>query len=159
MLALPPDLWWLHVAYAGLGKYVVLAVLAALARWMNAGATRPPLFIQLGVTVFVFMSLTPGFGIQYLAWLVPWVAGLGLAATVLCGVAGGVFQFLVYNFWAGGLPWFLANSDQLGPWRGPLVYYELLCWVAVVMITALYLATARAGATALSPALADPRRG
>jgi hypothetical protein len=107
--------------------------------WMNYLVKRPNLFMQLGLIVFIFISLTPGFGIQYLAWLVPWVVGLGFVATLSYYIAGGVFQFLVYTFWAHGFPWFLANSDRIGPWGGFIIYYEIICWVVIVAISLMYL--------------------
>ena len=57
--------------------------------------------------MFVFMSLAPGFGIQYLAWLVPWVVGLGAGVTITYYLASGLFQFLVYTFWSGEFRGFL----------------------------------------------------
>ena len=128
----------LSLVYQQYGKYLALAAVVAAALVMNARPRRPSLFRQLGFTVFLFLSLAPGFGIQYLAWLVPWVAGLGLGATLLYCLASGLFQFFVYDFWSGGLPWFFADSDFVGPWRGVIVYYEILCWATVVALTSRY---------------------
>jgi hypothetical protein len=83
------------------GKIVVMAAILAVSLWMNRGCHRPALFVQLGFVMFIFMSLAPGFGIQYLAWLVPWVVGHGTTITITYYSVSGLFQFLVYNFWSG----------------------------------------------------------
>ncbi|KAF0247582.1 MAG: hypothetical protein FD167_3022, partial [bacterium] len=43
------------------------------------------------------MSLSPGFGVQYLVWLTPWIVSLGLGATGIFFLTSGLFLFLVYN--------------------------------------------------------------
>jgi 4-amino-4-deoxy-L-arabinose transferase-like glycosyltransferase len=127
--------------YASLGKVLIFASIVGASIWMNRFHLRPSLFLQLGLVIFLFMVLTPGFSIQYLAWLVPWVVGLGLGATLAYYTAGGIFQFSVYSFWTGGFPWYYADSIRVGSWRGPLVNFELLCWAVVVVITYLYVRT------------------
>jgi hypothetical protein len=128
----------LDTIYAQWGKFIVLAVIAAAAFWMNRSPKKPPLFLQCGLVAFLFMALTPGFGVQYLAWLVPWVVGIGLWATVIFYTASGIFLFLVYHFWAGEFPWRLANADAVGDWRGSIILVELLCWAAVVVVLVLF---------------------
>jgi len=106
---------------------------------MNRLLPKPPLFLQCGLVAFLFLALTPGFGVQYLAWLVPWVVALGLGATLAYYLASGVFLFVVYTFWSRGFPWHFANAIEVGEWRGWIVYLEVLCWLSVVLITAVYL--------------------
>jgi len=106
---------------------------------MNRAQTKPPLFLQCGLVAFLFMSLTPGFSVQYLAWLVPWVVALGAGATLVYYLTSGVFLFVVYTFWSHGFPWYFANAWSVdAPWPGWMLYLELLCWVSVVWITAVY---------------------
>lgn len=136
--SLPESANWINSAYNQYGKFLVVAIIIGVSIWMNRMSKRPSLFLQLGLVVFVFMTLSPGFGIQYLAWLIPWVVGLGVGATVIYYLASGIFSFLVYNYWAVQFPWFLADSDKVGPWKDYLVYYELLCWAVVVAITLMY---------------------
>ena len=125
--------------YHSNGRYFVFAAIMIASIWMSWSAKKPSLFMQCGFITFLLVSLTPGFGIQYLAWLVPWVVGLGVTATLIYYITSGIFIFLVYNFWAGGLPWDLANSDVVGDWRDYMIYYEIVCWSAVVAITLNYL--------------------
>ena len=100
---------------------------------------------------FAFLAFSPGFGVQYLAWLVPWIAGAALAPAWAFTLTGAMFLGLVYTFWCqgvpfevgdpdwrhavfwrDGLPWNFANADSLGEWRGPIVPIEIACWLAVV---------------------------
>ena len=121
-----------------LSKIALVATIVAGSLWMNRRLPRPSLFVQLGFIMFIFMSLAPGFGIQYLAWLVPWVVGLSATATIMYYSVSGLFQFLVYNFWSGGFPWVFADSFSTGSWRGELVALEIVVWLAVVLITVQY---------------------
>ena len=120
------------------GKILVVTAVVAASFWMNRRHGRPPLFVQVGFIMFVFMSLAPGFGIQYLAWLVPWVVGLGAGVTITYYLASGLFQFLVYTFWSGEFPWVFADSLVKGSWKGGLVVVEVMVWLVVVFITILY---------------------
>ncbi|MEO5656378.1 MAG: glycosyltransferase 87 family protein [Nitrospiria bacterium] len=148
---LPPAWLVLDQAYARFGKYLVLGVIAVVCAWMNRGRYTPPFFLQYGIVAFLFLALTPGFGVQYLAWLVPWAVGAGFAWAALYYAASGLFLFLVYNFWAQSFPWYLANSDRVGDWRGAVIGFELACWVSVVVVLACLLkrvARARTGGEA-----------
>jgi hypothetical protein len=119
-------------------KIALVATIVAGSLWMNRRCHRPALFLQLGFIMFIFLSLAPGFGIQYLAWLIPWVVGVGAAATIMHYSVSGLFQFLVYNFWSGGFPWVFADSFLKGSWRGELVVLEVVVWLTVVLVTVWY---------------------
>jgi tetratricopeptide (TPR) repeat protein len=72
--------------------------------------------------------------VQYLAWLVPWVVGLGAFPTALHFMASGAFLFLVYNYWSQGIPWYLADSVRLGDYQGHLDYFQIACWLSVFVM-------------------------
>ena len=131
--------------YARFGRYVVLLILIAAALWMNYSLRKAPLFLQYGMTAFTFLSFTHGFGIQYLAWLVPWVVVLGAPASLAYYVSSGVFLFGVYTFWSGGFPWYFADGWRAGWWQGWLIVLELLCWVTVVGLWGGFVETCRRG--------------
>lgn len=145
------------------GRILLMAAIVALSWWMNRRERRPALFRQIGVVAFAFLALTPGFGLQYLAWLVPFTAVLPLAAAVSFHVASGAFLIAVYtywcqmppgsaadpdwfgsSFWSRGLPWNIANAHRIGSWRGELVLLEAACWLAVVASFALQVRAAAA---------------
>ncbi|MGE5609404.1 MAG: glycosyltransferase 87 family protein [Bacillota bacterium] len=134
-----PGSWdWVNVGLERYGRYGAVGMVVAAAFWMNRRTEKPRLFVQCGVVMFVFMSLSVGFGIQYLAWLVPWVVELGVAACVLCYGTSGVFQFLVYNYWSRGM-WYFADSDTVRDWKGFIIGFEVACWVGVVGVLMMYL--------------------
>ncbi len=85
-----------------------------------------------GNTEFLFLSLTPGFGIQYLAWAIPWIATRGRWGKLFAGTSG-LFLFLVYTYWSHGLPWNAARAWSL---PGSIVVFEVLCWASVVALLA-----------------------
>lgn len=129
----------LNTVYASTGKYLVLGIIVALAWWMHRYRPKISLFQQCGLTALVFMVFTPGFGVQYLAWLVPWVVGGGVWAALGYYITSGTFLALVYTFWAGEFPWYLADADApgVGDWTGFVIYFELACWAAVVVVLGL----------------------
>jgi hypothetical protein len=131
---LPSGLEALNRAYMDAGGYLVLALLIVMAFIMNRRPNRPSLFVQCGISAFAFMSLTPGFGVQYFAWLVPWVVIVGVGTSLIFYATTGLFLFLVYTYWSRGFPWYFANSDVVGVWRGHIVLFEGLAWLAVVGI-------------------------
>jgi Dolichyl-phosphate-mannose-protein mannosyltransferase len=151
LASLPPGYEGLGAAYAHRGRFAVLAVVVAVSFWLNRSPHKPPLFLQCGLVAYLFMALSPGFGVQYLAWLVPWVVGLGLGPALLYYAASGAFLVLVYTYWSQGFPWYLADSGQVGAWPDYASNAGLLCWAVVVVILVLYLRR-------LAPAPTEPRR-
>ena len=138
-------------AFESWGRLVLAGALVALAAWMNLGRSKPALARQIGVLALAFLTLTPGFGVQYLAWLVPWMAWVGGGAAIAWTVATTFFLVLVYtfwcqgvnfeagdpnwlhaSFWSQGLPWSFANANTMGEWRGPIVPVEIAAWLATV---------------------------
>jgi hypothetical protein len=116
------------------GPYALLGGTTYLAWRMNRQGTRPRLYSQVAIVFFLLLSLTSAFGVQYLAWLVPWVVGLGAMPTAIFFTASGVFLFLVYNYWSQGIPWYMADSYRMGDFQGHLDYFQIMCWLSVLMI-------------------------
>ena len=123
-------------AFERWGTVILGLVILAISAWMNRGARKPWPYRQAGTIALAFLALAPGFGVQYLAWLVPFVAGIGPGASVLFHAASGAFLFRVYTFWCGGFPWDHADSNRAGDWGGGNVPYELACWLSVVLALA-----------------------
>jgi len=126
--------------YTDNGKFIILVGIVAAAIWMNrSAASRPTLFVQCGLVAFLFLSLSPSFGVQYLAWLMPWVVALGVRATLVLYATSSIFLFAVYTSWSGGFPWHYAEAPYNGSWwHGPVIGLELLCWASVVAILLTY---------------------
>jgi len=120
--------------YMGIGKTVIVVIILMTSVWMNREGRKPPLFQQCGCIAFLFLFFTPGFAVQYLAWLVPWAADLNSRRVLFYHVTSTVYLFACYTWWSGGFPWYLANSFQ----RTESFFWEFLvfslgvaCWVSV----------------------------
>lgn len=131
-----------YVSYFLIGKYIALAFIVWTAAWLNR-CTAMPVFHRFGLTAFLFLAVTPGFGVQYLAWLVPWVVVAGIWQTVGFYFAGGVFLFSVYTYWSGSFPWYFANAWVVGHWKGNIVPLEILCWVSTIWVSWTFFTLAR----------------
>jgi hypothetical protein len=126
------DSW--HDAFQNYGAYVVLVAIAAAAFLVNRKEQKPALYAQTGAALFFFLVVANGFGVQYLAWLVPWTVGLGMIPVTFFTVASSVFLFLVYNWWSGGFPWYLADSNYVGDFTPHLDYFLTVCWISVIAL-------------------------
>ncbi len=129
-----PGLAWLNPLFAQFGPWLSLAVVTLLAYRMNCAPKPPPLFSQVGLVLLFFLAASSGFGVQYLAWVVPFVVPLGAWPAALFFTASGAFLFLVYNYWCQGLPWYLADSFRIGAWPGSVATVQLLCWLSLVAV-------------------------
>ncbi len=82
------------VDYRHIGRFVVLGVVtlfALLGRAARFGAVR---FGAIGFAVF--LTLTPGFGIQYMVWIVPLLAAASMRYSAWYALLGGAYTVLVY---------------------------------------------------------------
>jgi len=111
---------WLYAGYQRLGKLLALCIVVGVSVWMNWRAPKPSLFLQFGLIMFLFLFWTPGFGVQYLAWLAPWGAALTGWPVAFCYGASALFLFEVYTYWCRGLPWYLADMLYTGDLQGSL---------------------------------------
>ena len=146
---------WLDDAFRAAGRHVLALTLAGLALWMNSGGRKPAPLLQVGATAFVFLLVSPGFGVQYAAWLVPWMVLLPERVAWAHALSMGAFLFVVYSFWnqlvpswladpdwlgaefwSRGLPWDHANADLVREWRGEIVILEVLAWLSVAVACA-----------------------
>jgi hypothetical protein len=112
---------------------------ALIAAWqLNRNRRTVSLFYQFPFLLFLFLFLTPGFGIQYLAWLTPWIGVLPFRAVATFYLAGSAFCASVYTYWSGGLPWYYANSIAAGPWHGTISLLGLVSWIGIAAILVTY---------------------
>ena len=126
------DSW--HDAFQHYGSYVTLSMIAAAAWAVNRRELKPTVYAQAGAALFFFLATANGFGVQYLAWLVPWTVGLGMIPVTFFAAASGAFLFLVYNWWSGGFPWYLADSEYVGDFTPHLDYFLTVCWISVIVL-------------------------
>jgi hypothetical protein len=131
--------------FASHGRWLPAAALLLLAVALNRRRPPPPLLLQLGLLLATFLFLTPGFGIQYLAWLAPWLVALPLRVVVPYHAVTGLFAGAVYTWWCGGLRWHFADSSRLGTWHGNLELLALAAWLAIVPLLVAYAGAVRRG--------------
>ena len=129
-------LWGLGFALPGhsntVKKLLFASVLAAEAYMYKR---VPSVFVQCGIISFLFLFLTPGFGPQYLAWVVPWTVAAGWPAAGLFHLAGGFYLFSLYTAWSKGIPWYFANAyvNWIPPW---VLRAGLLPWLLLPLLAA-----------------------
>jgi hypothetical protein len=126
------------VLFNATGRYILILAIVAVAWRLNRGRRPVALFYQFGVLLFLFHLVTPGFGIQYLAWLSPWVAALPWSVAAAYFAASGAFCAGVYTYWSRGVPWYFANSVITGTWRGGVNVLGLITWLTVALVLAAY---------------------
>ena len=117
--------------YAAGSRPALLAGLCLAAWWMNRRRQRLPLFSQCAVSAGLFLVVAPGFGVQYLAWMVPWVAAAGALPAALFHLASGAFLYRIYSVDYFGSPTEVGRS--------------LLCWAAIGVVVGVCLRLDRAG--------------
>ena len=95
----PHDVIGPHAVYATIGECVLVALAIALSIWMNRRGRKVPLLIQCGSLIALFLTLTPGFGSQYLVWLVSWIAALPVWIVVAYQFSASAYLFFGYTCW------------------------------------------------------------
>jgi hypothetical protein len=126
---LPRLAGWLREQYVPSARFVILGMMVligVLQHWrrrLNA--------FEAGALAFsVFLVLAPGFGVQYLAWVVPLLFAANLRAALKLSAYGGLFVFLIYYlFWTGTRPWYSAFS---GPYPSPSPFFGVFAWATLI---------------------------
>ncbi len=100
---------------------------------------RRRLFEQIGLSAFCFILLSPGFGLQYLDWTIPWALVLPRCRMILYLSVTAGFALAVYAAAAveadSGL-----YADLLDPARFPvLILMGIACWFTFAAITLAWL--------------------
>lgn len=118
LLVSSPDLgkFWEHVRdiYLSAGRYCILAGVAAVALAARYGR-KMALTEQAAIGAALFLLLTPGFGVQYVAFVAPLLCFVDVKTAMRWGWVSGVFIGIVYwsfripsehlaSFHTGGIP-------------------------------------------------------
>jgi hypothetical protein len=122
------------------GRYLLIGAIAGVSLWQARYRPQTSAFWRCGTVIATFFALTPGFGVQYLAWIVPWVVALGPGVALAIYGTSGLFLFEVYNAWAKKWRW--EYADSLGGWTAYpyIIRLELIAWLAICATLILFLA-------------------
>jgi len=107
-------------------KWIALLAAACLPLML-----KKRLFERCGLIVFVFLFFSPGFGLQYLAWTLPWTVTLHRRAMISWHMIAGIAALAVYapaaeNTSAG------IYVDLLNPAHFPvLILMGIVVWIAI----------------------------
>jgi hypothetical protein len=114
-------------------KLVIVATAIALA-WRRRASAPVGLFSTLAISWAVFLVFAPGFGVQYLVWIGPFLLVHSERWFAIFTAAASVALFIFYTDICKGLPWNYGayigpTLDQWRPWL-------LLPWGALVAFLA-----------------------
>jgi uncharacterized membrane protein len=138
ILRLDAQYGWMFDNFHRYGAVALIILTVLFSAGMNRPKVRLPLFAQCGLIASLFLFFTPGFGAQYLSWLVPWVLYLTPSAVAGYYVSAGVFLCVAYTHLSGGFPWYLANSFERPDSSAPGVVLSLICWLVTGILLLLY---------------------
>lgn len=111
--------------------YSAIKWIALLAASFVPLVTRRRLFEQCGLIALLFLFLSPGFGLQYLAWTVPWTVQLERRSRVAYHAIAGAAALTIYaaasqSTSAG------VYADLLNPAHfSVLVMMGIVCWITI----------------------------
>jgi hypothetical protein len=115
------------------GKYLVLMIaslIPAAMVWRKPTTAMP----AVGLSLVIFLSLSPAFAVQYLAWAVAASYLLDFWLATVYNLLGGLVLYEIYDRWNGGLPWTeVAPGQVMTPSELTLL---ALLWAALLSVLA-----------------------
>jgi drug/metabolite transporter (DMT)-like permease len=113
-------------------KFLVIAGTLVLA-WRRRKGTPTELLGTMGLVWGLFFTFAPGFGVQYLAWVSPFLLFYSTRWFAAFTCAASVALFVFYNTISNGIPWQKGfGLERLFPIWGP---WLLLPWAVFVALT------------------------
>jgi hypothetical protein len=114
----------------GPGRFVVLVVCCLLPAYF---VRRRPTVLPaaVGLSLGLFLLLSPAFGVQYAVWPVAGAYLINLAAATVYNLTAGVMLIAIYNRWSGGLPWDRAHAT---PYTLTEVVLGIIAWAALLLV-------------------------
>ncbi len=128
--------------YALHGRYFVYtgiaAVILIVLRRPGEAKTRLPQAIE--IMFLTLLALAPGFGVQYVQWLIAFLPfALSWRGAIAMNAAISVFLFVTYTVWSGGWPWWFADIARPGPHRYVAAVAGCAMWAIVCIALAVAL--------------------
>lgn len=125
---------WLDLL-EGPGRFLVLVLSTAVPMviaWRRPRATVP----AFGLSLAMFLLLTPAYAMQYLAWAVAAAFLIGVWSGIGYSVAAGVLVITVYDRWNGALPWSWNNGRASSMTHRETIMAGFV-WLVLAVITVL----------------------
>jgi len=97
-------------------------------------------------SIIIFLILTPGFGVQYLAWILPFCFLFGGRVTSAVYAASSAFVAVIYTHLSDGIPWYFADALRQHSGSKIVMFFAGLCWIVLAISAA---ASFRSGGVAL----------
>jgi len=127
--------WWgfsaLFAGYEHFGTPLAFAAVALISFYMHRTGFR--LYGVVGGAIAVFLVFTPGFGVQYLAWLLPFSFFLGWRLVGSFYAVSTSLLVAAYTHWSGGFPWYFADSFRSDWLSWMMLDIAKLCWLVLVI--------------------------
>jgi len=128
--------WWGLAAtvpgYDRFGTILSFAAVLAITVYLHSKGTR--LYGVVGGAIAVFLVFTPGFGVNYLAWILPFCLLLEWRSIAGIYFSSSVLLLIAYTHWSGGFPWYFADLLRPGAalsWS--VIYASTICWVTLLL--------------------------
>lgn len=153
--SMKPQFLSVMTLYNRQGRFAVYAAIAIVVILAWRRRSEQPL--QFTAILFMAMfALAPGFGVQYLAWLIPVLAfALPWRWSVAVNAATSLFLFTTYTVWNGGWPWWFADVARPGRYRYVAAIAGYLMWAVVCAALYVALRSRNRGETAVQTPTAE----
>jgi hypothetical protein len=116
-------------AYFDRGRWILLCAIALLT--VAARRQRMTATTASAGAAALFLILTPGFGLQYLAFAAPLLFATTLTHATIYGLTAGAFALFNYWLnWSGGFP--IDSTGIATPPRAPGPQFGLLAWATLI---------------------------
>ena len=123
--------WGLSIfqSYVRIGipfTFTAITVAVVYLRKRNAS-----LSYMAGISIIVFLVLTPGFGVQYLAWMLPFCCLFGDKVMIGVYATSSAFATVTYTFLSGGIPWYFADALSRHGGYDVVLCIGAVCWITL----------------------------
>jgi len=128
--------WWglsgFIPGYDHFGTPLAFTAVALISVYLHRAGWR--LHEVTGGAIALFLVLTPGFGVQYLAWILPFCFVFGWRFVTGFYAISTTLLLLAYTHWSGGFPWYFADLLRPGAAQSwTVVYAATACWIVLVI--------------------------
>jgi len=136
-------------------KFLVIAGTLALA-WRRRKVTPAELLATMGLVWALFFTFAPGFGVQYLAWVSPFLLFYSTRWFAAFTASASLALFIFYNTISSGIPWQKGYGlERLFHIWGPWLLLPWAVFVALVIASRREFGIGGAPAPAATEGVAD----